>query len=65
MEKFENEILNDLSEFRNINPTLENFSKILWRLIKEEIERENISILKVKIWESEDAYASYGGKLQH
>ncbi|KXB06666.1 hypothetical protein AKJ52_01840 [candidate division MSBL1 archaeon SCGC-AAA382C18] len=63
-EKFENNILNELPEFRNINPTLENFSKILWRLIGKELETENISTLKVKIHESEDAYASYGGKLQ-
>ncbi len=64
IEKFEGKVLNDLSEFENINPTLENFSKIVWKRIKKKINPENASHLKIKIFETEDAYASYGGKIR-
>lgn len=56
--------LNERAEFNGIEPTIENFSKVLWRKVKSKLNSPNISAVEVKIWEGTEAYASYRGDLE-
>ncbi len=56
---FSEKMLNDLSEFRGLNPSLEHFARILASALNERIQASNICGLKVMLWENESAWASY------
>jgi 6-pyruvoyltetrahydropterin/6-carboxytetrahydropterin synthase len=53
------EMLNEKSEFLGLNPSLEHFARILATSLHERIHAENITTLKVVLWENESAWASY------
>jgi 6-pyruvoyltetrahydropterin/6-carboxytetrahydropterin synthase len=55
--------LNELPEFKNINPSIENFSRILCQGFIKHITAKNIKVITVKIWENEIACASYRQEL--
>lgn len=65
IKKYKGKILNEIESFENKNPTLENFSKILYDELftsmkaqaKEEIQR--IYSIEIILWENEAANASY------
>jgi 6-pyruvoyltetrahydropterin/6-carboxytetrahydropterin synthase len=48
--------INDLPEFREVNPTAENLARYIYGKMKEEYAG---SLYKVKVWETESAAASY------
>jgi 6-pyruvoyltetrahydropterin/6-carboxytetrahydropterin synthase len=56
---FSEKMLNDLPEFRGLNPSLEHFSRILATALDQRIQAPNICGLKVILWENEDAWAAY------
>lgn len=56
---FQDKILNDLPEFKNQNPSLELFSKILWQKFDNHFEFPANSQIIVRLWEDEIAQASY------
>ncbi|MCB0034256.1 MAG: 6-carboxytetrahydropterin synthase [Anaerolineales bacterium] len=51
--------LNDLPEFRGLNPSIEHFSRILCHALAEKIRAETLNALTVKLWENDIAWASY------
>lgn len=51
--------LNDLREFRGLNPSIEHFSRILCHALAERIRAETLSAITVKLWENDIAWASY------
>jgi 6-pyruvoyltetrahydropterin/6-carboxytetrahydropterin synthase len=51
--------LNDLSEFQELNPSIEHFSRILCQTMAARIKAETLSAMAVVIWENEIAWASY------
>ncbi len=51
--------LNDLREFRGLNPSIEHFSRILCHALAEKIRAETLNALTVKLWENDIAWASY------
>ncbi len=51
--------LNDLPEFRGLNPSIEHFSRILAHAIDKRIEASNITALSIVLWENEIAWASF------
>ena len=53
--KFDHENLNDLPEFKKINPTCENVAKVIYDKIKGKIK----TVSKIAVWESEKTYAAY------
>lgn len=63
-DKFGGDLLNDLPEFEGVQPTVENFSRVIFEEISNRIDSEKIESIKVKIWEEEDAYASYSGRIK-
>jgi 6-pyruvoyltetrahydropterin/6-carboxytetrahydropterin synthase len=61
---FAEKMLNDLPEFRGLNPSLEHFARIMATAIGERITAANIVSIKVVLWENESAWASYSVKRQ-
>lgn len=57
--KYENNILNELSQFKDLNPSIENLSRIICDDFYRIINKDNLVSITVKIWEDEIAYASY------
>jgi len=56
---YKDQMLNDKPEFAGLNPSIEHFSRILAASLSERIKAENISVLKLVLWENESAWAAY------
>lgn len=56
---FEEKTINELQEFKELNPSIENFSRIICQEFINALSKENIASVKVKIWENEIACASF------
>jgi len=52
-------MLNDKLEFKDLNPSLENFARILAISLSDCIQAKNITALRVKLWENENAWAAF------
>jgi 6-pyruvoyltetrahydropterin/6-carboxytetrahydropterin synthase len=56
---YQEQMLNDKPEFAGLNPSIENFSRILATSLSDRIQAQNITALKVVLWENESAWAAY------
>lgn len=56
---YKEQMLNDKPEFDGLNPSIEHFARILATSLSERIKEENITTLKVVLWENESAWAAY------
>lgn len=56
---YQDRLLNDLPEFASVNPSVEHFSRMLCEALSRKIDAENISRVTVRLWENQDAWASY------
>ena len=56
---YSEQMLNDKPEFDGLNPSIEHFARILATSLNKRIKAENISGLKVVLWENESAWAAY------
>ncbi len=56
---YKEQMLNDKPEFAGLNPSIENFSRILCTTLNEKIKAKNIYAIKVVLWENESAWTSY------
>ena len=56
---YKDQMLNDKPEFAGLNPSIENFSRILALSLDDRIQTKNITALKVVLWENESAWAAY------
>jgi 6-pyruvoyltetrahydropterin/6-carboxytetrahydropterin synthase len=56
---YKDQMLNEKPEFAGLNPSIENFARILVTSLSERIEAQNISEIKVVLWENESAWAAY------
>jgi len=59
IDHFRDRTLNDLDEFKGLNPSIEHFCRILCQALSERISATHLSALTIKIWENEIAWASY------
>lgn len=62
---YREKMLNELPEFRGLNPSLEHFARILCTGLNEKIQASNLSAVKAVLWEHEDAWASYRVERSH
>ncbi len=51
--------LNDFPAFAGLNPSLEHFARILCLSIAAQLPERSKAGLRVRLWESEDAWASF------
>jgi 6-pyruvoyltetrahydropterin/6-carboxytetrahydropterin synthase len=56
---YQDQILNEEGEFKGLNPSIENFSRIICLRLMADIDRTNLSSITIKLWENEIAWASY------
>ena len=56
---YKDQMLNEKPEFTGLNPSIENFARIVATSLSERIQAKNISELKVVLWENESAWAAY------
>ena len=56
---YKDQMLNDKPEFAGLNPSIEHFARILTTSLSERIKAENITVLKVVLWENDSAWAAY------
>jgi 6-pyruvoyltetrahydropterin/6-carboxytetrahydropterin synthase len=56
---YKDQMLNEKPEFAGLNPSIENFARILANSLSERIKARNISEIKVVLWENESAWAAY------
>jgi len=59
IEIFKDKVLNDLPFFKDKNPSLELFSRILAENIAEKFKGQNLETLEVRLWENNFAWASW------
>jgi 6-pyruvoyltetrahydropterin/6-carboxytetrahydropterin synthase len=57
--RYENHTLNELDEFDDLNPSIENFSRILCQRFIHTLPAKNIKAITAKVWENEIACASF------
>lgn len=56
---YKEQMLNEKPEFEGINPSIEQFARILAVALNERIDSPNVKALKVVLWENENAWAAY------
>jgi 6-pyruvoyltetrahydropterin/6-carboxytetrahydropterin synthase len=56
---YQDRILNDEPEFEGLNPSIEHFSRIFCLRLLDKIDRPNLSVITIKLWENEIAWASF------
>lgn len=59
IDEYREQMLNDKPEFAGLNPSLEHFARILATSLHERIQADNITAIKVLLWENESAWAAY------
>ncbi len=56
---YRDKTLNDLPEFAGLNPSIEHFSRIFCKQLKDRIKAATLAAVQVKIWETGIAWAAY------
>jgi 6-pyruvoyltetrahydropterin/6-carboxytetrahydropterin synthase len=56
---YEEQMLNDKPEFKRLNPSIEHFARILAISLSEHIKADNLTGLKIVLWENDSAWAAY------
>jgi 6-pyruvoyltetrahydropterin/6-carboxytetrahydropterin synthase len=59
VERYRDRLLNDLPAFQGLNPSLENFARILAGSLNERLGIPGIDSLTVVLWEDESAWAAF------
>ncbi len=57
--RYRDRTLNELAEFKGLNPSIEHFSRILCQALARQLQAPNIQSIIVRLWENEIAWASY------
>jgi 6-pyruvoyltetrahydropterin/6-carboxytetrahydropterin synthase len=56
---YKEQMLNEKPEFAGLNPSIENFSRILATTLNARIKAKNITALRVVLWEHANAWAAF------
>lgn len=59
METMDHKYLNEIPPFDRENPSSENIAKYIFRQYKKALRVKGVNVAKVKVWESENAAATY------
>jgi len=62
VKRFDHQYLNRLKEFRTQNPTSENIARVIFERLKSYFPPQKVRVSEVRVWESEDKWASYREK---
>ena len=56
---YQDNTLNEFSEFQGLNPSLENFCKIIGDIFCSKLSSIKLSSVEIKLWEDANAWASH------
>jgi 6-pyruvoyltetrahydropterin/6-carboxytetrahydropterin synthase len=56
---YKEQMLNEKPEFAGLNPSIEHFARILATTLSERIQAQNITAIKIVLWENDSAWAAY------
>lgn len=59
LENLDHKYLNEIPPFGKENPSSENLARYIFKQFKKAIKDKNIKVAKVKVWESDNAAATY------
>jgi 6-pyruvoyltetrahydropterin/6-carboxytetrahydropterin synthase len=59
LRELDHKYLNDLDYFHKVNPSSEEIARYIYEKLKEIIQAKKYDIEEVKVWETDDACASY------
>ncbi len=59
LERFEGAFLNDMPEFREAAPSMENIARAIWIKLAADIDRSCVERIKITIWEADNVSASF------
>jgi len=57
--RYRDQMLNDLSEFAGLNPSLENFARIVAITLNARLVAPAVTQVKIVLWEDDSAWAAY------
>lgn len=57
--RYKDATLNELPEFEGLNPSVEHFCRFCCQRMAEHVTAGNVTRIRVRIWEDEEAWASY------
>ena len=60
---YRDKTLNELPEFKDLNPSIENFARILCQNLAAHFATDQLDALSVKIWENDMAWAEFRKEL--
>ena len=61
LDGLDHKYLNDLTYFKDVNPSAENLARFIYDRISEKVSLENAGVSCITVWESGNARASYRG----
>jgi 6-pyruvoyltetrahydropterin/6-carboxytetrahydropterin synthase len=59
IDELDHKFLNELKWFKEMNPTSENISRLIYDLVGQRINTPDIKVSRVTTWESDTACATY------
>ncbi len=59
LDNLDHKHLNELSFFAEINPSSENIAQYIYREMKLKTQQAEVKVVRVKVWESENAAVTY------
>lgn len=62
LDRLDHQHLNDLPFFAGKNPSSENLAYYIYQAMKDHVQASGVKVLKVKVWESENAAVTYIGE---
>ncbi|MBN1626951.1 MAG: 6-carboxytetrahydropterin synthase QueD [Deltaproteobacteria bacterium] len=59
IDRLDHKYLNELEWFKDMNPTSENISRLIYELLSRKINNKDIMVSRITTWESDTACATY------
>lgn len=59
LDRVDHKFLNEVSIFKNTNPTTENMAKIFWDILKPKLKTKNAQLHSIRLYETEKNMVEY------
>jgi 6-pyruvoyltetrahydropterin/6-carboxytetrahydropterin synthase len=59
IDAYRDKTLSELPDFEGLNPSIENFSRILCEKMDEALYAPNVIVISIKLWEDDTAWVAY------
>ena len=59
LQGLDHKFLNELGAFEGLNPSSENLARHIHESLRKQLNRKNVTVSKVTVWESDTAAATY------